>query len=62
MNLNIILSEFKRLQFLEYKYLQDLMPDIKSISIFCDREFEHISSSGIRTLLKFGTGYQYIVK
>lgn len=46
----------------QYKYLQDLMPEIKTVNIFCDREFEHISSSSIRTLLKFGTGHQYILK
>lgn len=36
----------------QYRYLQDLMPDINVISIFCDKEFEHISSSGIRMLDK----------
>jgi pantetheine-phosphate adenylyltransferase len=39
----------------QYRYLQDLMPDIQLISIFCDKEYEHISSSGIRTLLKYGS-------
>jgi len=39
----------------QYRYLQDLMPEIQMISIFCDKEFEHISSSGIRTLSKYGS-------
>lgn len=38
----------------QYRFLQDLMPDIQVISIFCDKEYEHISSSAIRTLAKYG--------
>lgn len=38
----------------QYRYLQDLMPEIQVVSIFCDKEFEHISSSGIRILRQFG--------
>jgi pantetheine-phosphate adenylyltransferase len=38
----------------QYRYFQDLMPSIQMVSIFCDKEFEHISSSGIRTLQPFG--------
>ncbi len=38
----------------QYRYFQDLMPSIQMVSIFCDKEFEHISSSGIRTLAPFG--------
>jgi pantetheine-phosphate adenylyltransferase len=38
----------------QYRYLQDLMPDIQLISIFCDKEYEHISSSGIRLLTQYG--------
>ncbi len=38
----------------QYRYLQDLMPNIQMVSIFCDKEFEHISSSGIRLLKKYG--------
>ena len=34
----------------QYRYFQDLMPNIQMVSIFCDKEFEHISSSGIRLL------------
>jgi pantetheine-phosphate adenylyltransferase len=39
----------------QYRYFQDLMPNIQMVSIFCDKEFEHISSSGIRTLSKYGS-------
>lgn len=38
----------------QYRYLQDLMSDIQVVSIFCDKEYEHISSSGIRVLKTFG--------
>lgn len=38
----------------QYRYFQDLMPTLQMVSIFCDKEFEHISSSGIRVLKPFG--------
>jgi pantetheine-phosphate adenylyltransferase len=38
----------------QYRYFQDLMPDIQLISIFCDKEYEHISSSAIRLLTQYG--------
>lgn len=38
----------------QYRYFQDLMPAIQMVSIFCDKEFEHISSSGIRLLSNYG--------
>lgn len=38
----------------QYRFLQDLKPDIKLISIFCDKEYEHISSSAIRMLQGYG--------
>jgi pantetheine-phosphate adenylyltransferase len=46
----------------QYRYIQELMPSINIISIFCDKEFEHISSSGIRTLEEFGKHHQYLLK
>lgn len=46
----------------QYRYIQELMPDIKIINIFCDKEFEHISSSGIRTLEKYDKHRQYILE
>lgn len=45
----------------QYRYIQELMPDIKIVNIFCDKEYEHISSSGIRTLQKFDKHHQYIL-
>lgn len=45
----------------QYRYIQELKRDIKIINIFCDKEFEHISSSGIRTLEKFNKHQNYIL-
>jgi len=44
-----------------YRYLQYLKPDIKVVSIFCDSEYEHISSSGIKELLSEDKGHDLIV-
>ena len=38
------------------KTIHDIDPDIKFSYLFCDREFEHISSSSIKGLLKFDKG------
>lgn len=46
----------------QYRFLQDLKPDIKVVSIFCDKEYEHISSSSIRMLQKYGKGDEYLLK
>lgn len=46
----------------QYRYLQDLSGnDINIISIFCDREFEHISSTGIRQLAGYGKAGEYLL-
>lgn len=45
----------------QYRYIQELKADIKIINIFCDKEFEHISSSGIRTLEKFNKHQNYLL-
>lgn len=45
----------------QYRYLQELMPSIRIVNIFCDKEYEHISSSGIRTLEKYGRHLEYLV-
>ncbi len=45
----------------QYRYIQELMPSIKIINIFCDKEFEHISSSGIRTLQKYNKHQNYLL-
>jgi pantetheine-phosphate adenylyltransferase len=46
----------------QYRYIQELMPGIRIVNIFCDKEYEHISSSGIRTLEKFGKHHQYLLE
>lgn len=46
----------------QYRYIQELKPDIKIINIFCDKEFEHISSSGIRTLEKYNKHHNYLLE
>lgn len=45
----------------QYRYIQELMPEIKIVSVFCDKEFEHISSSGIRTLEKYNKHQKYLL-
>lgn len=44
----------------QYRYLLDFKPDIKVISIFCDTKYEHISSSAIRMLEKYGKSNNYL--
>ena len=44
----------------QFQYLQDMKPDINIVNIFCDKQFEHISSSAIRLLEKFGKGSEYL--
>ncbi|MBK9283552.1 MAG: adenylyltransferase/cytidyltransferase family protein [Sphingobacteriaceae bacterium] len=46
----------------QYRYIQELMPGIRIINIFCDKEFEHISSSGIRTLEKYNKHHSYLLE
>jgi pantetheine-phosphate adenylyltransferase len=46
----------------QYAFLQEMMPTIKIVNIFCDKKYEHISSSAIRNLMKYGNIYkEYIV-
>ena len=45
-----------------YRWLQYLRPNTKVISLFCDSEFEFISSSGIRILLQDGKGQDLIIQ
>jgi pantetheine-phosphate adenylyltransferase len=45
----------------QYRYIQELKPGIRIINIFCDKEFEHISSSGIRTLEKYNKHQSYLL-
>jgi len=43
----------------QFQYMQEFKPDIKIVSIFCDKEYEHISSSSLRMLEKYGKGSNY---
>ena len=45
----------------QYRYMQELMPHINIVNIYCDKEFEHISSSGIRTLERFNKHQNYLL-
>lgn len=45
----------------QYRYMQDLKPDIKLVSIFSDIEYDHISSSGIRILEKYNKHHDYLL-
>lgn len=40
----------------QYRYLQDLMPEIQLVNIFTDADVEHVSSSGIRALKPYFNG------
>lgn len=45
----------------QYRFLQDLKSNIKVVSIFCDKEYEHISSSAIRQLKMFNKETNYLI-
>ncbi len=46
----------------QYRYLQELSDkNISVIAIFCDMEFEHISSTGVRQLEKYGKAGEYLI-
>jgi pantetheine-phosphate adenylyltransferase len=46
----------------QYRYLQELSDKhINVVAIFCDMEFEHISSTGIRQLEKYGKASDYLI-
>lgn len=44
----------------QFQIMQDLKPNIKIVSLFCDKQFEHISSSSIRILEKYNKGDIYL--
>lgn len=44
----------------QYRFLQDLKPKIKVVSLFCDEEFKHISSSACRMLNKYNKDEIYL--
>lgn len=41
-------------ELMQYRYMEKMMPQINVVNLFCDRELDHVSSSGIRALSKFG--------
>lgn len=47
----------------QLSFIRDFKPDVKSIFIMCDKEFEHISSSSIRQLESFkpGSSQKYVI-
>lgn len=45
----------------QYRFLKDLKSDVKVVSIFCDPELEHISSSSIKMLEKYNKHNQYLI-
>ena len=45
----------------QYRFLQDLNPNIKIVSLFCDKEYEHISSSAIRGLEIYNKQDKYLL-
>jgi pantetheine-phosphate adenylyltransferase len=47
----------------QLRFMQEFKPDVKSVFIMCDKEFEHISSSAIRQLESFsqGSGKKYLL-
>lgn len=57
------LRNFTDLQYelTQYRFLRDINPDIKVVSIFCDKEYEHISSSAIKQLIKHGKHKKYLL-
>lgn len=42
----------------QYQFLQEMMPGISIVNIFCDRELEHISGSSVRNLMKYEDVYK----
>lgn len=42
-------------------FLKDLKPDIKIINIFCDSQYQHISSTAIRMLENYGIDKNYLI-
>lgn len=45
----------------QYHFLQDFKPNIKVISIFGDKQYDHVSSSSIRLLEPYGKDKKYLI-
>lgn len=48
-------------EMVQLQYMKDFKPDINVVNITCDKEFEHISSSAIRMLDKYGKSSNYLI-
>lgn len=44
----------------QYRYMQEFLPQVQHINIFCNAEFEHISSTSVRVLEKYGKHHKYL--
>ena len=54
-------SDDLKYEMTQYQFLRDLDPNINVVSLFCDKEYEHISSSAIRNLQKYDKHHKYIL-
>lgn len=47
----------------QLSFIHDFKPEVKSVFIMCDKQYEHVSSSSIRQLESFipGSGSKYLV-
>ncbi len=54
-------SDDLKYEMTQYQFLQDLDPKINVVSIFCDKQYEHISSSAIRNLQKYNKHQKYLL-
>ena len=43
------------------RFLQDFKPDVKCVNLFCDKEYQHLSSSSLRELKAFGLDKEYLL-
>lgn len=45
----------------QLRYLEEFYPELKMVSILCDKDYEHISSSSIRSLKTYGKDKNYLI-
>lgn len=45
----------------QLRYLEEFYPELKMVSIQCDKDYEHISSSSIRSLESYGKDKHYLI-
>ncbi len=49
-------------EIVQYRYLQDMMPKLNMVTIYCDKEYDHVSSTTIRQLQTIDGGNIYLPK